>query len=94
MAWFRVGLSRRSVVSLRGFSASVGCSIRYALAPFFASISGFARLFFSRCSVIDCNGFVWLGFFYFSLSVLRIGFDWVRVACVFNFVCVGEWVFG
>uniref|UniRef100_A0A6N2N747 Uncharacterized protein n=1 Tax=Salix viminalis TaxID=40686 RepID=A0A6N2N747_SALVM len=29
MAWFLVGLSRRSVVSLRGFSASVGCSIRY-----------------------------------------------------------------
>ena len=47
MAWFLVGLSRRSVVSLRGFSASVGCSIRYAFAPFFASISGFARLFFS-----------------------------------------------
>uniref|UniRef100_A0A6N2LVJ6 Uncharacterized protein n=1 Tax=Salix viminalis TaxID=40686 RepID=A0A6N2LVJ6_SALVM len=31
MAWFRVGLSRRSVVSLRGFSASVGCSIRIPL---------------------------------------------------------------
>uniref|UniRef100_A0A6N2M162 Uncharacterized protein n=1 Tax=Salix viminalis TaxID=40686 RepID=A0A6N2M162_SALVM len=33
MAWFLVGLSRRSVVSLRGFSASVGCSIRAASIP-------------------------------------------------------------
>ena len=39
-------------------------------------------------------GSFWLFFFYFSLSVLGIGFDWVQVACVFNFVCVGEWVFG
>uniref|UniRef100_A0A6N2M3P7 Uncharacterized protein n=1 Tax=Salix viminalis TaxID=40686 RepID=A0A6N2M3P7_SALVM len=33
MAWFLVGLSRRSVVSLREFSASVGCSIRAASIP-------------------------------------------------------------
>ena len=39
-------------------------------------------------------GSFWLGFSDFPLSVLGIGFDWVRVACIFNFVCVGEWVIG
>ena len=102
----------------RGFYASVGCSIRYAFALFFTSISGFSLLVFivfmgsvflpflpifsldlcflcSGCSVIDCNGFVLVGLIiYFSLSVLGIGFGWVRVACILYFVCVGEWVIG
>ena len=45
MAWFSGRSEPGSVVSLRGFFASVGCSIRYAFAPFLLQFLGLLGYF-------------------------------------------------
>ena len=72
---------------------SVGSWVRF-LCHFFPSSPYIHVLSALGVQLLIVMGSFWLDFFDFSLSVLGIGFDWVRVACIFNFVCVGEWVCG